>query len=136
MKLEFTGHIKDGKFHLRNKRQFDEEILLFSQSDITVTFEKKKSKRSDSQNRLWWVYMTIISKELGYTKNEIHEICKFKFLKAERVDERTGEVFEYLRSSTDLNKSEFGEMVDSLILWAAELKIELPLPNTQIEINI
>ena len=79
--------------------------------------------------------MTILSTELGYSKDEIHEICKFKFLKREVVDENTGLVLEYLGSTADLNKSEFADMTSDLIRWAAEnFNIVLPLPGEQTEL--
>jgi hypothetical protein len=64
----------------------------------------------------------------------MHDVVKFKFLKRERVIEKTGEVVEYLTSTTELNKSEFGTFVDSTIAWAAEMGCALPAPNTQFEI--
>lgn len=64
----------------------------------------------------------------------MHEVLKFKFLKSELVNEKTGEVFEYLRSTADLTKSEFGELVDSMIQWASEMNIKLFEPNQQLEL--
>lgn len=134
MKLTYFGKVENGVLKLRNRKQFDEDIKFFEGKDVEITFERKRSKRSDNQNRYWWACMEILGKELGYRKDEMHEICKFMFLKAEKVDEKTGEVFQYLRSSTELNKMEFADMTSNLIQWASEHGIILPLPNEQLTI--
>lgn len=136
MKFNFTAKVVNGKPKISRRGDFDEAIKSFDGKDIVISIEKKKSKRSLEQNNLWWLYMTILSKELGYTKEEIHEICKMKFNKVEKVDEKTGEIFEYLRSTTDLSKSEFADMISELIRWSAEtFSIILPLPNEQLTIE-
>ena len=134
MKLTYFGRVENGLLKLRNRKQLSEELKQFEGKDVEITFERKRSKRSDNQNRYWWACMTILANDMGYRKDEMHEICKFMFLKAEKVNEATGEVFEYLRSSTELNKMEFADMTSNLIQWASEHGIILPLPNEQLTI--
>jgi hypothetical protein len=125
---------EDGKFIV--PAHFVSEVKkYFKDTNVEFICRRKRSHRSDKQNRLWWLYMTILSNEIGYTKEEIHEICKFKFLKREKVDETTGEVLEYLGSTAKLNKSDFADMTSDLIQWAAEtFKIVLPMPGEQTEL--
>lgn len=134
MKLTYFGRVENGVLKLRNRKQLSEDLKQFEGKDVEITFERKRSKRSDNQNRYWWACMTILANDMGYRKDEMHEICKFMFLKAEKVNEATGEVFEYLRSSTELNKMEFADMTSNLIQWAAEHGTVLPLPNEQMTI--
>jgi hypothetical protein len=135
MKLEYYSNVVDGKLQNNVRENIAKELKAFDGKRVVVTIEKIKSKRSLQQNRLWWLYITIIANELGYSKEEMHEIAKMKFLKREKVDENTGEVFPYLTSTTKLNKSEFADLVNDLIRWAAEaFNIVLPLPNEQTEI--
>ena len=132
MKQTIYCRVKDGK--CSNGKAIRDAFSRHEGKDVAVTIERKRSKRSDRQNRLWWLYMTILSKDLGYTKDEMHEICKMKFLKLERVDEKTGLVLPYLGSTAALNKSDFGELVDSLLQWSSEtFNIVLPLPDEQME---
>lgn len=133
-KILAYGNIKDGKLTIRSRRTFDEELKSLEGREVVITVERYSAKRSTAQNALWWVYMGILSKELGYTKEQCHDIAKFKFLKRELVDEKSGEIHEYLKSTTKLTKLEFSELVDNLIIWAAELNIVLPPPNTQLQI--
>jgi len=45
-----------------------------------VTLEKQKLTRSAAQNRLYWMWIGIIAQELGYSKDEMHEIYKERLL--------------------------------------------------------
>ena len=104
-------------------------IRAHKNTNLSVTIEPKKSKRTSPQNALWWVYMDVIAREFGYTKDEMHEICKYKFLLSEKVDEKTGLVLKYIRSTTELNKEEFSELIENLYAWAAtDFNILLPEP--------
>lgn len=135
MQLKYYSNVSnEGKLQKNVSEKIALELKEFSGKRVEITIEKLKSTRSSRQNRLWWLYMTILSKEVGYTKDEMHEICKFKFLKREKVDEKTGEVFEYIGKSSKLTKSEFADMTTDLIRWASEnFDIILPLPGEQME---
>lgn len=135
MQLKYYSNVsEEGKLQKNVSEKIALELKEFSGKRVEITIEKLKSTRSSRQNRLWWLYMTILSKEIGYTKDEMHEICKFKFLKREKIDEKTGEVFEYIGKSSKLTKSEFADMTTDLIRWASEnFDIILPLPGEQME---
>ncbi len=136
MKLTYYSDVKSGKLQKNVSARIAKDLQTFEGKRVEVTMQLLKSKRSVQQNRLWWLFIGIIAKEIGYTKEEMHEICKFKFLKREKVDEATGEVFPYLASTTTLNKSDFADMVNDLIRWAAEtFSISLPAPEEQADIN-
>jgi hypothetical protein len=135
LKLTYYSLVREGKLQKNISLQIKNELNHFEGKRVEITIQKLSAKRSDQQNRLWWLYMGILSKELGFTKEEIHDICKFKFLKREKVDEKSGEIFEYLGSTTQLNKMEFADMVSELIRWVSEtFDIVLPLPDEQMEI--
>ena len=136
IELTFFGNVNsDGILKIRDRINFDKYLKQFAEKEVTIDIKRKKSKRSIEQNSLWWVYMTILSGEIGYSKEEIHEICKFKFLQREKVDEKTGEVFKYCGSTAKLNKSEFADLISELQQWSAEtFSIVLPSPEEQIKI--
>jgi len=133
-KLEFNGYVKDGVMYIRNRADFDKDVKRFEGKDVEIIVQKKRMVRSIQQNRLWWLYVSILSDSLGYEKEEMHDILKFKLLKRERVIEKTGEVIEYLESTTRLTRSEFSEVVEQLIRWAATMDIILPMPNEQLSL--
>jgi hypothetical protein len=134
MKLEYYSEVKDGHLSKSVRNKIASELQQFNGKRVEIRIEKLKSKRSIQQNRYWWLAMTILSSELGYTKEEIHSICKMKFLKREKVVKKTGEILEYTESTTTLSKSDFADMVTDMVRWAAEsLNIVIPLPGEQLE---
>lgn len=129
--------VENKKLVIPNQQAMTEYIASLDGKFVTVEIKKTVSKRSVKQNRLWHLYVNILSQELGYEHDEMHEICKFKFLKTERVDENTGAVFEFIGSTAKLNKSEFSELCEKLIRWSAvEFGITLPIANEQLQISI
>lgn len=135
MALTYYSVVKDGRLQRNVSQKIANELKEFEGKKVEVRIQKLKSKRSDQQNRYWWAIVTILSNELGYTKDELHEILKFKFLKRSKVDEKTGEIFEYLGSTATLNKTEFADMTSELIRWSAEtFSIILPIPGEQIDL--
>lgn len=137
MKLNYYSDVKNGNLQKNIKELIAKELLHFEGKRIEITIEKVSSRRSKQQNRLWWLYIKIISDEIGYNKDELHEIAKFKFLKKEAVIEQTGEIMEYIGSTAKLNKSDFAELVNNLQRWAAEtFNIVLPDPEDQFKMPL
>lgn len=135
MALTYYSVVKDGRLQRNVSQKIANELKEFEGKRVEVRIQKLKSKRSDQQNRYWWAIVTILSHELGYTKDELHEILKFKFLKRSKADEKTGEIFEYLGSTATLNKTEFADMTSELIRWSAEtFSIVLPIPGEQMDL--
>lgn len=133
MKLEYYSDVKGGNLQTNVRKKIAEELKQFEGKRIQIRIEKLKSKRSIQQNRYWWLAMTILGNELGYSKEETHELMKFKFLKRERVIEKTGEILEYIESTTTLSKPDFADMVTDMVRWAASMGIVIPLPGEQLE---
>lgn len=135
IELKYYSNVsEEGRLQKNVSEKIAYELKHFSGKRVEITIKKLSSTRSSRQNRLWWLYMTILSKEIGYTKDEMHDICKFKFLKKEKIDEKTGEVFEYIGSTSKLTKSEFSDLTADLIRWASEtFNVILPLPDEQLE---
>jgi len=91
--------------------------------DIRV--KQARRKRSTEQNaRLWWLY-TEMAKETGHTPEEIHEICKAKFLPP-RFVEIGNETVQVPPSSADLKVLEFAEFMQRVETLASELGVILP----------
>lgn len=132
MKVTAYAYRKDGQLILRNKAHILKEIEPFGNAELEITIQKKRVNRSIQQNRLWWAIMGVVGHEIGMTKEELHEVCKYKFLKREKVIPTTGEVVEYLESTTNLSKEEFGELIDKLTIWAGEMGITIPQGGEQI----
>jgi len=93
--------------------------------------------RSDPQNKYYWgCVVETISNEIGYTRTEVHEMLKYKFLTSMEVikNKRTG--ISYLipkeKSTTCLDTKEFEKFLTETREWASMvLNIFIPEPNEQ-----
>lgn len=92
---------------------------------VEVIIRKPKTKRSDLQNNYYWgVVLELLSKELGYDQDELHEILKYKFLQSNAMG------MPYVKSTTKLSTGEFEDYLSKIKRWAAEfLHIVIPDPN-------
>jgi len=74
------------------------------------------TKRSERQNKYYWRWVVLLlGNDLGYTKMEMHEILKHRFL---------------ADSTKELNREEFNIYLETIRCWAMqELNIKIPLPN-------
>jgi len=93
---------------------------------IYITLDTRKPSRSLEQNRLYWLYLNIISEETGHDIEEIHEWAKGKFL-SKGIKEIFGDKTRVKKSTTELNKSEFTEF-----LLDIERVTGVPIPDTSI----
>lgn len=102
--------------------------------EVVIVIERKHATRSLAQNA--WYFggvIAAISEYTGYTPEEIHEFCKAKFLPNKvTMADKNGEVVEEVvigRSTTVLNKIQFGEYIEAIRQWAAEsLRLDIPDP--------
>jgi len=90
-----------------------------------VVVDDKKENRSRDQNDRLWVMYKIIGDELGYTKDEIHELMRYKHL-GMQTKEVAGEFIEYVPSTTKLKVGEMCAYQDEIERWAGQYGIRLP----------
>ena len=124
--MKHYGSIKNLKINFLDEERFIESLVKLEGKDIVFTISENKDYRTNAQNKLWWKYMQIMGNDLGYNKDEMHDICKLKFLKRERLED--GIKVEYLKSTAQLTKKEFKKLVDDVIIWAAKT-FSINLPN-------
>ncbi len=84
-----------------------------------VSVIEYKSKRSKIQNDRYWALLTALGNYLGYTKDEMHDLCRQKFL-SENI-EINGEMFKRLKSTPKTNTGEFAEYSNMCEMWAGSL---------------
>lgn len=84
-----------------------------------VEVRRWKSKRSQEQNARYWAFITGFGKYLGYTKEEMHDLCRYKFLFD--VVEINGNKMRKLRSTPKESTAEFAEYSEHCERWASEL---------------
>ena len=107
-------------------RRIVEYIRLFKPKlKIQVTVGDYKRNRSLEQNDRLWAMYKIIGDELGYTKDEIHSLMRYKFLGMDKK-EVAGEIIEELPSTTKLKVGDMIDYQDDIERWASGMGIMLP----------
>ena len=121
----FTGMVDNGGLRFDRKSVVDNYMCTLIGQRVEVIIRKPRTKRSDVQNSYYWgVVIELLSKELGYDKDELHEILKYKFLQSNAMG------MPYIKSTTKLSTGEFEEYLSKIKQWAAEfLHIVIPDPN-------
>lgn len=107
-------------------RRIVEYIRLFKPKlKIQVTVGDYKRNRSLEQNDRLWAMYKIIGDELGYTKDEIHSLMRYKFLGMDKK-EVAGEIIEELPSTTKLKVGDMIDYQDDIERWANGMGIRMP----------
>ena len=125
MKIHY-GKIEKGKLHLHDQMQFSLALAQLEGKYVEVIVRKKRSQRSLQQNSYYHgVVVTMLSEFLGYERDEMHIILRFKFLR--QVSEKG---IENALSTTKLSTGDMEDYLDRIRRWAAQdLDFYIPLPN-------
>jgi hypothetical protein len=116
--------LKDGEFKIKNENLFRYIKQNFKDGDYSVNIKPRRKIRSLSQNALYWVWLDIISGDLGYDSEELHATFRSMFL-----TDKTKKV-PLIRSTTALSTSEFTIYLDKIERFCnQELNIFLPHPE-------
>lgn len=120
--MKLSAKIKNNKIFVQ--KELMQLFCSVYKEDTDLEIKAVKTTRSTLQNNYYWgVVIKIISDELGYTPDEVHEILRYKFLFVQ------GE-FPYVRSTTSLNTVEFEEYMINIRMWASlQFGCYIPLPN-------
>jgi hypothetical protein len=96
---------------------------------------KYRRRRTDAQNRYYWPCFVgpfadmLRGQGEAVSELEAHEILKQRFLRKAVINQGTGEVLEYVRSTTELDVSEFNQYLDQCAGFLRELGVEVPDPS-------
>lgn len=104
-------------------RHFLNEICKVG-DEVSMYITNKKPKRSLSQNDYYHLYLSLISTSSGHTMAELKAWVKGKFL-SKGISEVFGDKVRVVKSTTELNISEFIELLERL-----EEETKIPLPKT------
>jgi hypothetical protein len=130
-KVELAGRVvtKEGKLAIRlNSLPLYEHFLKANTKPgdyISLQLSSKRPKRSTSQNNFFHLYLSLVGKASGHTIEELKAWVKGKILTA-GITEVFGDKVRVVKSTTDLNISEFAEMMERI----AELT-DVPIPDPE-----
>jgi hypothetical protein len=84
--------------------------------------------RSQKQNRLMWMWLNTISKDLGMSSEALHHYCKITFLGCEKMY-FNGSTLDAPRSTTGLGVGAFTDHLEKIEVLANSLGIVLQHPD-------
>ena len=124
---------QDGTWALDNQRQFDSYVAAkFRGEEIEIEVRKRRTRRSDQQNKLLWALLTPWSHFLGYEPTELKdELLGLLWGYEEHTSKLTGEVLRVPNKgrSSKLTTAEFSELIDFMAIKAAETGYVMDLPD-------
>lgn len=134
--MRVTQFIKEGAGVVARKQQILAEISIWldtaSKGSYTITLKRTTKSRSTRQNRLMWLWFTIIAQEwsiatgVTFTREDVHDAYCLLFIPR---DTPLGRVAGNTRNLTMEQMTEFLENIKSNA--ASEYAIELPEPIDQ-----
>ena len=125
-KISYIGTVKKGVLSITGLDAFKRDLSTLD-GDVSIVVSDGEKNRTGKQNAYYWKCLTIFGDHIGYTKDEMHEICRYKFLLMDAG------AMPYLESTTDLGVKEFVEYMDKIIKWAFEgFNVSLPSPDEKI----
>lgn len=142
-KISINSKVKDGV--LQTNRQFiSDTIKTFEGKDVVITIEIRKKKRSNEQNAYYHAVIIPLCQDgfknvFGehFSATEVHDYLKSKFLFKELVNQNTGEIERFSKSTTENSTIEMEIYHDQIRAFALEfLGVNIPLPNENIQFSL
>lgn len=127
----------------KDKGYFDLKPVFAAFLDLpdgayAVTVKRHRKQRSNPQNDYLWgvVYPAVLRGfiDMGWDEltdtDQIHELCKAKFLTTEAVNKHTGEIVSFPLSTARMDTLQFSTYVDRIADFAREhLNTIIPAPK-------
>lgn len=129
-RLTFPARVVNGKLEL-DRGAFARAVASLPDGEVIIKIQD--TRRSDAQNRTYWLWLHLLSEHTGYTPEELHQICKEQFNGRTHSDvhPETGEIEDRhgYQSTATLDVQQFSIYLDRVRQWAAEvLGVNLPDP--------
>jgi len=94
--------------------------------DGDYAFEIKRWTRTVEQNNLYWKWLEIIGNDLGYFKNEMHEVFLDMFAPTMTFADLNGKPKQRKVRSSEMTVKQMNEYMNQVEVFAAEHGIALP----------
>lgn len=142
-KISINSKVIKGKL-VTNRKFIEDTIKSFEGKEIVLTIEKKRKKRSNEQNAYYHGVIIPLCQDgfknvFGehFSAAEVHDYLKAKFLFKEVLNQNTGEIERFPKSTTENSTVEMEIYHDNIRAFASEfLGIEIPLPNENIQFSM
>nr|DAR29731.1 MAG TPA: Putative HNHc nuclease [Caudoviricetes sp.] len=125
----FASIDEEGRLTFDNAAEFAKARGLLRGRQVQVLIEPRKKPRSLQENGYYWgVVLELLSKWSGYSKEEMHDALRGKFLCV--FSQSVG--LEMSKSTSALSTVEFEQYLSDVRQWASEQGVFIPLPNEEI----
>lgn len=124
----FPGRVEKGRLIRDDPVKYLLQLNKLEGCRVDESLKRRRETRSDNQNRYYWgVIIEILSEHCGYTKDEMHDALKYKFL-SDRCPDEKGLV--KIKSTAKLKTDEFIQYTNQIVIWAAEeMNVFIPDPS-------
>lgn len=107
---------------------------IFGNGPIKISWKPYKQKRSLPQNALMWQWLTKLASKFSngmesYSKEDMHDLMRHKFLGYETVTIGNTELKDRLISTTSLDTGAMFEYMQKVDAWAVAHGVFLPRPQ-------
>jgi len=104
--VKFYGKKQEGKPQISNVEDYKKFFDSLQEGEaFEVTLIKSKDIRNLKMNNLYWWWLSILSKDSGYTKKELHSYFKEQFLcKESKIN---GKIVLDCESTADLSTKDY-----------------------------
>jgi hypothetical protein len=128
----------------RNKKSVLDALNSFNGNDFKMILELPKKKRSNNQNRFYWgvliPLMQLGAKDLWgevWSIDKAHKHLSGKFVFHESINERTGEITQTPKSTTELTTTGWEVFMTEVRIYLLEnFDIDAPEPNQEMKLEI
>ncbi len=130
MTFKFLANIRSLKISGLDNQLLWEKYKRTLKNTVEVIVKQPKTLRSLRQNKYYWgVVVEMLSEYTGYSREEIHEILKSKFLS--NTKEIGDETITYSRSTATLTTKEFEIYLQRIREWGL-IKLGILIPEPEI----
>lgn len=118
---------ESGRLAIEQPSAFRAHLLRLKEKRVEVIVRRFREQRSSESNRYYWgIVVPLLAEELGYEKQEAHDVLAMHLL---RIEDCPVTGAPRRKRTPDCDTSEFAAYVDSCIRLAAELGIRVPAAN-------
>lgn len=112
---------KAWKFNLRDY------LASLPNGEYTIEVSKTRAGRSLEQNKLYWKWIAIISEDLGYYPEELHEAFTDQFAPIYTTRGLDGKPKQKRTRTSQMSVKQMTDYMDRISHFCAEHSIKLPL---------
>ena len=119
---------EDGEFTFGIPR-LKKILQQLSSGEWMIKIEEYKNDRTLRQNSYYWKVLSIIGEELGYYKNELHEVFLDQFAPIQTIRNLEGKPIQKPVRTSQMTVEQMTAYIEQIIQFAAENNIVIPNPE-------